>query len=141
MSFGVVPNGTVNRIWVGAAAGSATVLVGGLQQYRFASSADTSTEDFYDGFSSITTVGAPVYSGSGSGKWNDGDSGLAIIVAAKETQAIISFAIAPNGTDGQGFSGRVSEFEISGGGVNEAANYSFTVVQADDPFDVGGGLS
>ncbi len=82
MAFGTVPNGTTNRIWVGATSGAATVLIGGLQQYRFANSADTSTEDFYDGFSSITTVGTPVYSGSGSGKWADGDSGLAIIAAA-----------------------------------------------------------
>lgn len=140
MAFGTVPNGTANRVWVGAAAGSATILVGGLQNWRYGGTSDTSKEEFYNGFTSIVTVGEPSRQGSGSGKWNDGDSGLAIVKAGFETQATISFAVAPNGTAGEGIPGRVSNFQLSGQGVRQAAGYEFTIEQADVPFNVGGGL-
>lgn len=139
MPFGTVPNGTDNRVWVGLTEGG-LVLVGGLQSWEFSQTSDTSEEKFYNGDASIVTVSSPVYSGTGGGKWEDGDSGLAIIVGAKDDGSIIFFAVAPNGTDGQGIPGRVSEFRLTGGGVDQAADYSFTIVQADDPFTVGGGL-
>ncbi len=140
MPFGTVPNGTSNRIFVGAAAGSATVPLGGLQGWEYGGQADTSVEDFYNAFASITTVGELTRSGTATGKWAVADSGLDICFAASETQDIISFAVAPGGTDGQGIPVRVSEFRLTGGGVNQAADYRITFVQAADPFDLGSGL-
>lgn len=140
MAFGVVPNGTDNRIWVGAANPPST-LIGGLQGWEYGGESETSEEKFYDTYPSITTVGEPSRDATVNGKWNDGDAGLAIIKAAFETQDIIYYAVAPNGTDGEGMPARVSRFRLTGGGVEQAADYQFTLVQADDPFDVGGGLS
>lgn len=141
MAFGTVPNGTDNRIWVGTTPPTATVLLGGLQQWEFGGEAETQEEEFYNGFTSIITVGEYKYDGTGSGKWADADDGLIIVQGASETQDIIAFAVAPNGTDGKGAPVRVSRFRLTGGGVRQAAGYQFSVVQADDPFDVGGGLT
>ncbi len=140
MPFGTVPNGTTNRIFVGAAAGTATVLLGGLQGWEYGGQADTSVEDFYNLFASITTVGEPSRSGTATGKWAVGDTGLDLSKAAFETQDVISFAVAPGGVDGEGIPVRVSEFRLTGGGVNQAADYRITFVQAADPFDLGSGL-
>jgi hypothetical protein len=139
MPFGLVPNGTDNRVWIGLTQGG-LVLIGGLQGWEFGTTSDTSEEKFYNGDASIITVSAPVYSGSGSGKWEDGDSGLAIVVGAKDDGSVIFFAVAPGGTNGEGIPGRVSEFRLTGAGVDAAADYTFSIVQADDKFDVGSGL-
>lgn len=141
MAFGTVANGSDNRVNVGTSQGSVNVLVGGLQNWEYGGTADTSTEDFYNDFPSIITVGEPVRTGSGSGKFADADSGLAIIKNAFESQAVMYHSWAPNGTDGEGLPCRVSEFRLTGSGRNTAANYNYSVVQAADPFDVGGGLS
>lgn len=139
MPFGTVPNPTANRVWIGLTQGG-LVLIGGLQGWEFGTTSETTEEKFYNGDASVITVSPPSYSGSGSGKWEDGDSGLAILVGAKDDGSIIFFAVAPGGTNGEGIPGRVSEFRLTGPGVEAAADYSFSIVQAADKFDVGSGL-
>lgn len=141
MPFGTVPNGTDNRVWVGTSSGAVTTPVGGLQGWEYGGEATKTDEKFYNDFPSITTISDPLYDFVMSGKWNDGDSGLAVIKAAFASQAIIWAAVAPNGVDGEGLAVRVSRFRITGGGVEQAAGYQFSFAQAAEPFDIAGGLS
>ncbi|MBA2458994.1 MAG: hypothetical protein H0V43_08600 [Gemmatimonadales bacterium] len=139
MPFGTVPQGTANRVWIGLTQGG-LVLIGGLQNWEFGTTSDTTEEKFYNGDASVITVGSPVYSGSGGGKWEDGDSGLAILAGAKDDGTVVYFAVAPGGTNGEGVPGRVSEFRLSGTGVDAAADYTFSIVQSAAKFDVGAGF-
>ncbi len=141
MASGTVPLGTANRIWVGTTQGAVTTPVGGLQGWEYGGEATKTDEKFYDDFPAITTISDPVYDMVMSGKWADGDSGLAIIKAAFATAAIIYGAVAPNGADGEGLPVRVSRFRLTGGGVEQAAGYQFSFAQAGVPFDLAGGLS
>jgi hypothetical protein len=140
MPFGTVPNGTANRIWVGTTQGAVTVPVGGLQSWEYGGESETTEETFYNDFPSITTVADPTRDFVMGGRWNDGDSGLAIIKAGFETKDIIYAATAPEGTNGEGLPVRVSRFRLTGGGPAQAASYQVSLVQAGDPFDVAGGL-
>lgn len=137
---GTVPQGTANRIRVGTSNPPNTV-IGRLQQYEFGSEAETQKEEFYNDDEPLTTVGTPVYDGTGSGKWADGDAGLIILKAASITQDLIHFGVLPNGTDGEGAPGRISRFRLSGAGVRTALNYQFNFVQDGDAYDIAGGLT
>ena len=140
MPFGTVPNGSSNRLFVGTSSGAVNVPVGGLQGWEYGGEGETTEETFYNDFPSITTVGDPVNDGSFSGKWADGDSGLVILKAGYNTQDVIYAAYQPNGTDGEILPCRVSRFRLTGGGVEQAAGYQFSLVQADDIITVDGGL-
>ena len=140
MPFGTVPNGSSNRLYVGTSA-PPSVPVGGLQGWEYGGEGETTEEAFYNDFPSITTVGDPVNDASFSGKWADGDSGLIILKNAYNDQSIIYAAFSPNGTDGETLPCRVNRFRITGGGVEQAADFQFSLVQADDVADFGGGLS
>ncbi len=140
---GTVPQGTTNRIRVGTtptAVGTNTV-IGRLQQWEFGQESETQKEEFYNGDASLTSVGTPVYDGTGSGKWADGDPGLIIVKAAATTQDLIGFGVVPNGVDGEGVPGRISRFRLTGAGVRTTANYQFSFVQDGVPYDIGGGLT
>jgi hypothetical protein len=140
MPFGTVPNGAANRLYVGTSA-PPNVLVGGLQGWEYGGEGETTEETFYNDFAAITTVGDPVNDASFSGKWADGDSGLIILKNAYGDQSVIYAGFVPNGTDGEYMPCRVSRFRLTGGGVEQAAGYQFSLVQADDLADIGGGLS
>jgi hypothetical protein len=140
MAFGTVANGSSNRLYVGLTAPPA-VLVGGLQGWEYGGEGETTEESFYNDFPPITTVGDPVNDGSFSGKWADADSGLIILKNAYNDQSIIYAAFSPNGTDGETLPCRVNRFRITGGGVEQAADYQFSLVQADDVTDFGSGLT
>jgi len=137
---GTVPNGDLNRIWVGTSP-NPTTPVDYVQGWEFGGEAQTQTEEFYMDDASITTVGEPTRDGSVSGKWAQGGPGLAILKNGFETQDIIYYAVAPNSIDGEGLPGRVSRFRLTGAGRRTAAGYSFNIVQAELPADVGAGLS
>lgn len=138
---GTVPQGTANRIRVGTTPTSPDTVIGRLQQWEFGHEAETQKEEFYNDDAPLTTIGTPIYDGTGSGKWADGDPGLIILKAAGTTQDLIGFGVLLNGTDGEGAPGRISRFRLTGGGVRTAANYQFTFVQDGDPYDIGGGLT
>ena len=140
MAFGTVPNGTSNRLFVGTTA-PPTIPVGGLQGWEYGGEGETSEETFYNDFPSITTVADPVNDGSFSGKWADADSGLIILKNAFNTQDIIYAGISPNGTDGEVLPCRVNRFRLTGAGPEQAADFQFSLVQADDVTDLGGGLT
>lgn len=135
---GTVPNGTLNRLYVGTSWPPA-VPVGRLQQYEFGVEAETTKEEFY-GDDPITTVGDAVWDGTGSGKHAYGDAGQAILKAAAKTQDLVYLAGAPNGADGDGAPGRVSRWRTTGQGPKTAAGYSFNFVQDGAIADLGGGL-
>jgi hypothetical protein len=140
MTFGTVPNGTVNLVAVSATVGGTYSPVGALQGWEYGGEAQTTTEEFYNSFPSIITVGEPTNDGNYSGKWADGDTALALLLAAYKDKTVIFGKFAPNGTDGEILPMRVSRFRLTGSGVRQAANYQFSVVQSDAPVDAGTGL-
>lgn len=140
MPFGTVPNGTDNSLLVGTAA-PPTTPVGGLQGWEYGGEGDTTEEAFYNDFPSITTVGDPVNDGSFSGKWADGDSGLIILKNAYTAKSVIYAAWAPDGSNGEIMPSRVSRFRLTGGGVETAADYQFSLTQAGAITELGTGLT
>lgn len=137
---GTVANGSLNRIWVGTSAGSVNVPVDYVQNWEYGGESQTQTEEFYGADAAITTVGDPVRDGSVSGKWAQGGPGLAILKAGFDTQEVIYYGVAPNSVDGEALPGRVSRFRLTGAGRRTAAGYSFNIVQAEVPANIGGGL-
>lgn len=134
-----IPNGTANRIWVGTAS-PATTPVAGLQGYEYGGEGQTSKEEFYDDFDSITTVGPNSYDGSYSGKWNPGDPGLAILKNAFRNRTEIFAAFSVDGTNGEEVKGRVPRFRLTGQGSRTAAGYQFSFAGNAEPTNVAAGL-
>lgn len=140
MPFGTVPNGTANSLMVGLAS-PPTTPVGGLQGWEYGGEGSTTDEAFYNAFPSITTVGDPVNDGSFSGKWAQGDSGLIILKNAYTAKSTIYAGFMPNGTDGDIMPCRVSRFRLTGGGVETAADFQFSLAQAGAITEAGTGLT
>lgn len=140
MTFGTVPNGTLNLVAVSATSGGTYSPVGALQGWEYGGEAQTTTEEFYNAFPSIITVGEPTNDGNYTGKWADGDTALALLLSAYKLKTIIFGKFAPGGTNGETLPMRVSRFRLTGGGVRQAAGYQFSVVQADAPINAGTGL-
>jgi hypothetical protein len=136
---GSVPNGSLNRIWVGLSQ-PPTTPVDFVQGWEYGGEAATQKEEFYMDDAAITTTGEPTNDGTVSGKYATGAAGLAILAAAFRTQDVIYFGVAPGGTDGEGLPGRVSRFRLTGAGRQQAAGYTFSIVQAEEPADIAGGL-
>lgn len=136
---GTVPQGTVNRVWVGAS-GPPTTLVDYLQQFEFGNQSDTTQEEFYNGDAPIVTVGVAKYDGTGSGKWADSAPGLSMIVAGARLGTLLYFGVAPNGAAGTYAPGRFSRFRITGGGPRQAAGYTFSFAQDGAVANIGAGL-
>ena len=140
MVFGTVPNGTSNLVAVSASSGGTYSPVGALQGWEYGGEAQTTTEEFYNAFPSIITVGEPTNDGNYSGKYAEGDTAIALLISAYKSKTIIYGKFAPGGVNGEILPMRVSRFRLTGGGVRQAANYQFSVVQSSDPINAGTGL-
>lgn len=138
---GLVPQGTVNRMYFGASA-PPSLSIDHLQNFEFGSQADTTQEEFYNPLDnpSITTVGDPKFDGTGSGKWSAPSPGLQLIKQYARTQVLGYLGHAPDGTNGEYAPGRISRFRFTGGGVRQALGYQFSFVQDGAAANIGGGL-
>ncbi len=135
-----VPNGTAARIGVAATAGGTALLLAGLQGYEYGGEATTTEESFHNDYPSIVTVGEETHDGNFSGRYVDDDDALALIYAAFRSKDIVYATFLINGVGGEEVGVRVPRFRVTSGGVAQAPQYQFSVVQAEEPDDVGNGL-
>ncbi len=139
MPFGTVPASTTARVKVGTASPAAT-LVGGLQGFEWGESSDTTVDKFYNLFASVTTVSPLIVSVPLSGKYTVADSGQAILRAASAAQTTVFVVISPDGTNGGQVECRVSNWKVTGSGVDGATDWSCQLDQVSDPTTAGTGF-
>lgn len=140
MAFGAFNQGGAARVFVGTVSPPAT-LIGGLQSANYAGTRQATTDDFYEGQPSDTSVGKASRRWTLQGKVSSGDDGLPILKTAfdDDTGPIIFLEGSIEGTNGEILPVRVSAFEIGFPNPNQKGTYSITAEQAGDPADAAGG--